>query len=514
MILSNKDDLTLASLTFLAIIFAISWYKSTKDRSRFPPGPIGLPVLGYIPFLGPNLHHEFTKLAQRYGSIFKLNLGSKTVIVVSSSDLAKVVLREQDDIFANRDPPVAGLVITYGGQNILWSDNNLYWRNLRKLLVHEVLNNKNLQDFSSLRRSEVRKTLKYVYENIGKEVDISRVGFLTSMNVVINMMWGKSLVEDEKINKSDVEFQEVISKIVELLGTANLSDFFPGLSRLDLQGVKRQMKQQLKTMDNIFETMFQDRIKLNNNASKAKEQEGKKDFLQILLELKDQDNTTSFKDTQVKALLMDIFTGGTDTTSTMVGWTMAELMQNQDVMKIVQNELKEVVGLHNIVEESHLSELHHLEAVIKETFRLHPPLPLLISRSPNQSCMVGGYSIPKGSNVYLNIWSIHRDPHYWDEPLKFNHNRFLNLDGVTKFDYNGTNCNFLPFGSGKRMCPGVRLGEKMLMYILASLLHSFDWTLPDGNKLDLSDKFGIVMKKKEPLVVIPSKRLAQEDLYM
>ncbi|GJU97222.1 geraniol 8-hydroxylase-like protein [Tanacetum coccineum] len=350
------------------ITFAILWCKFSS-KARLPPGPRGLPLLGYL---------RYTKLAQQYGPIFRLKLGSKIRIVVGSSDLAKIVLREQDQIFASRDPPIAGTVVSYGRQSIIWSDNNSLWRNMRKVL---------------------RESL----------------------------------------------------------------------------------------MDAIFERIIKERIAIKRD--EAVEKMGRKDFLQILLELKEQNAPTSFSITQIKALLMEIFLGTTDTTSTMVEWTMAELLKYPSMMQKVKDELKEVVGLNNIVQESHLSNLKYLDAVVKETFRLHPPVPMLIVRCPNKSCIVGGYTVPKGADVYVNVWAIHRDPQYWDNPLEFNPNRFLSVDdGTTKFDYNGYNPNFIPFGSGRRRCLGAPLGEKMLVYILASMLHSFDWTLPNGEWKRISEK--------------------------
>ncbi|KAI3501146.1 hypothetical protein L1887_29007 [Cichorium endivia] len=225
---------------------------------------------------------------------------------------------------------------------------------------------------------------------------------------------------------------------------------------------------------------------------------------------------TSMKDdiTQIKALFVDIVAGGTDTTSTMAEWAMSELLKNPVVMKKIQDELEQVVGINNIVEESHLPDLRYLDAAIKETFRLHPPLPLLIARCPSQSCNVGGCRVPKGSTVFLNVWAIHRDPQYWENPTEFDPDRFLSPDGTSKFDYNGYNTNFMGFGSGRRRCPGVSLGMKMLVYLLASLLHSFHWTLPNDKEHDLTDKFGIVLKKRNPLMAIPSQRLPHKDLYM
>ncbi|KAI3727515.1 hypothetical protein L6452_16131 [Arctium lappa] len=298
---NNKEELTLALLTLSIITVVVSRYKSRNSTVPLPPGPRGLPVVGYLPFLGLNLHHEFTKMAQHYGPIFKLKLGSKTHIVVSSSDLAQVVVREQDDVFANRDPPATGLAITYGGQSIVWSNNNSQWRNMRKVFVYEVLSSKNL------------------------------------------MMWGKSLVDGEKSDDLGVEFREVSSKIVELLGTANVSDFFPVVARLDLQGVVREMKRQKKVLDGIFDRIINERI-ASKMEEEVVEQEGRKDFLQILLELKEQNTASSFTFDQIKGLFTEIIIGGTDTTSTMAEWIMAELLQNPTIMKKVQDELEEVVG--------------------------------------------------------------------------------------------------------------------------------------------------------------------------
>ena len=208
--------------------------------------------------------------------------------------------------------------------------------------------------------------------------------------------------------------------------------------------------------------------------------------------------------------------GGTDTTTTMVEWTMAELLKHPEEMRKVQQELTEVVGLSNMVEESHLSQLTYLDAAIKETFRLHPALPLLIPRRPSVTTTIGGYKVPKDTKIFLNVWAIHRDPENWEDPLEFRPERFLsnNNNYGNKFDYSGNNFHFLPFGSGRRICAGIPLAERMLNYVLASFLHSFEWKLPQPEaELDMSDKFGIVMKKLEPLCAIPTPRLSDLELY-
>lgn len=203
--------------------------------------------------------------------------------------------------------------------------------------------------------------------------------------------------------------------------------------------------------------------------------------------------------------------GGTNTTSSVVEWTLSELMLHQDVITKLQEELTEVVGINNIVEEFHIQKLQYLHATVKEALRLHPPTPLLLPRWTTQDCNVGGYKIPKNAKVFLNVWAMHRDPQFWDNPSEFRPDRFLRED--TKLNYFGNNFQFLPFGSGKRICAGLPLGERMLIYVLATFVHMFNWKLPDGTEPDASEKFGIVLEKANPLVAIPTARLPNLELY-
>ncbi|XP_019265703.1 PREDICTED: cytochrome P450 76C1-like [Nicotiana attenuata] len=195
----------------------------------------------------------------------------------------------------------------------------------------------------------------------------------------------------------------------------------------------------------------------------------------------------------------------------MVEWVITELLNNPGIMAKVQQELKHVVGMNNTVEESHLLKLHYLDAVLKETLRLHPALPLLLPKRPSQSATVGGYTILEGTKVFLNVYAIHMDPQVWENPTKFQPERFLSRS--TNLNYTGNNFKYLPFGSGRRICAGLPLAEKMLMFVLASLLHSFDWKLPGGEKLDLSEGHGIVIKKNKRLLAIPTPRLPNLELY-
>ncbi|KAL4565607.1 hypothetical protein LXL04_029709 [Taraxacum kok-saghyz] len=515
---NERDELARTILTISVPIILLLWHKLMLSYTRnatlpLPPGPSGLPVVGYLPFLTSNLHERFTDMSHTYGPIFKLWLGTKLHVVVNSVELAKVVARDLDQTFANRSPPITALTITYGALDIAWSNNNTHWRTMRKLLVSQVLSNANLDSCQDFRTEEVRKTVRNVYSKIGTKVDVNEIAFETELEVVTSMLWGRSKSGEENDSGDMFDgFREVEFKIVELLGAPNVSDFIPILSWFDLQGRKREMEKLKVHLDRILDNIYEARIK-SNNSRKMKggfEENKRKDLLQILLEIKDQkDSPTSLTIDQIKGLLFDILTAATDTTSTMVEWVMTEILHNPGVKTKIEEELTEVFGM-NIVEEHLLPKLSYLEAVVKETMRVHPPLPLLIQRSPDETCNVGGYLIPKGSIVYINVWAIHHDPKNWSNPLEFKPERFLK----GKWDYNGNNLKFLPFGSGRRICPGIPLGEKMLMCILASLLHSFEWRLPVDEELELSDEFGFVTKKRKPLLAIPSQRLSDASLYL
>nr|XP_043638327.1 cytochrome P450 76C1-like [Erigeron canadensis] len=514
-IYNNSNDFIVAAATMSILILAIFWLKLTFFRSSspsMPPGPYFLPIVGYLPFLGhDDLHKQFTKMGQTYGPIFKFNVGSRVHVIINTPELARVVVRDQDKIFGHRKLTVATSVITYGGQEMAFSDSRS--TNLRKIFVFEVLNNKNIEACACFRRDAVRKTVNDVFSKVGTSLNIGDVAFSTVANVITNIVWGNSR-SDKGGNNGLLgdEFQAVAAKIFELISRVNISDLFPSLAWFDLQGIKRDTMVQHKKLDQIFANIMKERIESNSKKlDDGIDIDEKKDFLQILLDLKDKQVLNLH---QIKGLILDIMLGGTDTTTTLLVWAMTEIVRNENVMKRIQAELEEVVGINNIVEESHIQKLQYLAATIKEVLRLHPVGPLLFPRAPSEDCMVGGYIVPKGCFVSMNFWAIHRNPLYWDNPLEFNPERFMSNDKTTNYDLLGNNLQFVPFGSGRRMCPGLQLADKMQMYILASLLHSFDWRLPEGEKHDLSEKFGIALKKLKPLIVIPSQRLPNASLYM
>ncbi|XP_047324986.1 flavonoid 3'-monooxygenase CYP75B137-like [Impatiens glandulifera] len=499
----------MALLISLIIILTLIWltsllmkmFSKKEQRMSLPPGPMGLPIIGSLPFLHPELHTYFTFLSKSYGPIFSLRLGNKIVVVISTPSLAQEVLKDKDTIFANRDVTIAGKVGFYGGSDILWSPYGPEWRMLRKIFVQEMLRGPMVDFFNEIRQREVRKIVNSLWVRRMSPVDVGEEVFMTVLNSITTVLWG-----DEMAEKSlGTEFRPFVEEINILLGTPNISDLIPCLSYFDLQGIERKMKRLVKRFDKYFDWIIDERMREDDNNEK-------KDFLQVLLNLRKGagDNKTPLTVTHLKSLLLDMVLGGADSTSNMVKFALAEMMNYPHVMKKAQKELEVVVGIDNMVEESHLKILPYLYAIMKETLRLHPGVPLLSSRCPTETSIVGGYTIPKGARVFINVWSIHRDPSIWEDPLKFDPERFMS----SKWDYSGKDLNYFPFGSGRRICPGIQLGEKMFLILLASLIHSFEWKVSQGEKVDLEEKFGLVLNKKNPLMAIPIPRLSNQAVYM
>ncbi|EOA15128.1 hypothetical protein CARUB_v10028503mg [Capsella rubella] len=494
-------------------VFSVFWYLCLYTNSKrlsppLPPGPWGLPIIGNLPFLQPELHTYFQGLAKQHGPIFKLWLGAKLAIVVTSPEVAQEILKTNDAIFANHDVPAVAPANTYGGIEIVWSPYGPKWRMLRKLCVNRILSNAMLDSSIELRRGETRRTVRSLADQAraGSPVNLGEHIFLMILNVVTQMLWGTT-VKGEERESVGAEFLELVTEMNGLLLKPNISDFFPVLSRFDLQGLVKRMKRPAQRMDQMFDRIINQRLGMDRDS------DGRTvDFLDVLLKVKDEeDDKTKLTMNDVKALLMDMVLAGTDTSLHVIEFAMAELLQNPDIMKRAQQELDKVVGTYKVVEEYHISKLPYILAIMKETLRLHTIIPLLVPRRPSQTTVVGGFTIPKDSKIFINVWAMHRNPNIWEDPLKFDPDRFL--DKSCDF-INGNDFNYLPFGSGRRICPGMNMGERVVLFNIATFLHSFDWIFPEAERVEVEETFGIVLKLKNPLIATPVLRLTDPNLYL
>ncbi|PPR90650.1 hypothetical protein GOBAR_AA30031 [Gossypium barbadense] len=291
--------------------------------------------------------------------------------------------------------------------DIVWRSNGPELHKLRKLVVSEIMSNKGLNACYEFRRREIRHVVKNIHGKIGSLINLSEQIFLTTFNITVNMLWGGSLNGEE--SNLLLEFKDRFEEFPRLMAELNVSDMFPVLRPFDLQGIESKAKKNISWFYEFFESVIEQRRKLGEGPKMA----DSKDFLQQLLELNQiGDVKTSISMKEIKAILLSIVTGTTDTTFTTIEWAMTELLRHPDKLRRVVEELDAIIDDQNIVEEFHLPRLLYLEAVVKETLRIHPPTPLLMPHMPSETIVVAGYTIPKNSNIFFNVWAIQRDTQF------------------------------------------------------------------------------------------------------
>ncbi|XP_071694751.1 7-ethoxycoumarin O-deethylase-like [Rutidosis leptorrhynchoides] len=479
------------SCALLRTIFSI--FRHTKPNN-LPPGPTPLPIIGNLHLLGDQPHQSLAKLAKIHGPIMFLKLGQITTLIISSSTAAKKVLKNQDLTFSSsRHIPDAVTAHNHSQNSVVWLPVGNQWRKLRKILNSNIFSGNSLDANQNLRSQKVKELVAYCRKasQSGDLVDIGRAAFRTSMNLLSNTMFSKDLANPYEDSGKD--FKELVGNIMVEAGKANCVDFFPVLRKFDPQGIRRRMTQYFGMIYDIFEVLIKERVEMQRF-----EQD---DMLDILLKIS-QEIPDEFNHADIKLMFLDLFVAGTDTTSNSLEWAMTEVLRNPRTMVKVKEELEEVIGKENIVHESDISKLPYLCCVVKETLRLHPPVPFLIPRKTKTEVNLNGYTVPKDTQVLVNVWAIGRDPDIREDLLEFKPDRFL----TSELDVRGRDFELIPFGAGRRMCPGLPLASRVLHVMLGSLLNNFEWILDSKNQpdtLDLKEKFGITLQKAKPLCVIP-----------
>ncbi|KAI3690638.1 hypothetical protein L2E82_48794 [Cichorium intybus] len=484
--LSLISSIALATLIFF--LFKIATRQTSK--TKLLPQPWGLPFIGHMHHLiGTLPHRGLANLAKKYGSLMHLQLGELSTIVVSSPKLAQEVLTNHDLTFADRPINLTAEVVVYHSSDIVFSPYGEYWRQLRKLCTLELLSAKKVKSFQSLREDECWNLVQEIRSSgSGRPINISRRVFGTIALIVSKAAFGKGV-------KDLTEFTDLIKKILTEMGGFDMSDVFPSKTFIHhLSGKKARLAKIHNNVDNILNKIFSETLKNRSNTSEES-------LLDILLRLKDNSEFPLTVD-NIKAVLLDVFAAGEDTSAATVEWALSEAIRNPRIMEKLQAELRETLKGKARILEDDIRDLSYLNQVIKETLRLHPPGPLLMARESRESCVLGGYDIPKKTKLQINAFAINRDPEYWNDPECFIPERFEH----NPTNIIGTEYEYIPFGAGRRMCPGVGLGLANVRLPLSNLLYHFNWKLPNGVKnedLDMSECFGAAVHRKCDLVLEP-----------
>ncbi|GLJ32451.1 hypothetical protein SUGI_0652940 [Cryptomeria japonica] len=501
----NSVTLSLSQAISLALplLVALAYLISKSRRNRLPPGPQGWPVVGSLALLGTMPHSSLYHLSKKYGPIMYLKLGTTDTVVASSPKIVEAFLKANDLNFSNRPGNAGAKYMAYDSNDLVWAPYGNRWRMLRKVCNIHLFAGKALEDMQPIRQVEVNLLVMSIltHGKRGESVNLGELLNVCTANVLGQVMLSRRVFESRGAKAS--EFREMVLEMMVLAGVFNIGDFVPSLAWLDLQGVQAKMRKLHARFDDFFA-----KIIAEHQAESAKGNIPKKDFLSALLALRNNADGEGgqLTDTDMKALLLDLFTAGTDTSSSTVEWAITELIRHPHIMEKCQRELDSVVGRERKLNEGDLQNLSYLQAVVKETFRLHPSTPLLLPRMAAEECMIEGYNIPKNARLMVNAWGIQRDPAVWDRPLEFDPERFVGSD----LDVRGTNFEVIPFGAGRRVCAGMNMGIRMVQLMLATLIHSFHWSLPAGQtpeKLDMAESFGLTLQKAHPLLAIPAPRL-------
>ncbi|GAV79597.1 p450 domain-containing protein [Cephalotus follicularis] len=483
--------------TFILVGTFHSKSRTSKFQGKLPPGPVPLPILGNFLELGDKPHVSLANLAKAHGPIMSLKLGQVTTIVFSSATMANEVLQKHDLSFSNRLIGDAVKVHHHYEDSIVWLPVAKRWRNLRKICNSHIFSKQKLDEKQYLRRKKVQELVAYVKEccQAGCAVDIGQVAFNTMLNLLSSTTFSVDLA-DPRLDTAR-EFKEVVWRIMEEAGKPNLGDYFPVLKKIDPQGIRRRLGIHVGKLFDMFDGMTNERLQLRKSPGYS----STNDVLDTLLNITE-DNSEAMDKSNIKHLLLDLFVAGTDTTSTTLEWAMAELLGNPKTLAKAQEELEQNIGKSNQLEESDIPRLPYLQAIIKENFRLHPTVPLLLPRKAGEDVEMNGYIVPKGAQIIVNAWNIGRDPSSWEDPNKFMPESFLGSD----IEPLGRNFELIPFGGGRRVCPGLPLALRMLPLMLGTLVHSFNWKLEEGVKaeeMDMEEKFGISLAKAQPLRAVP-----------
>ncbi|KAL5721863.1 unspecific monooxygenase [Ranunculus cassubicifolius] len=485
------------SLLFLWFLFAwVCYYVLTYATSKLPPGPFPIPIVGSLFNLGSKPHESLAKLAKTYGSLMAIKLGSVTTIVVSSPAMAKEILQTHDQFFAARMVPDAVRIHNqHEASMIFLPSSSPHWRNVRKLCNSQMFTSQRINDNEKIREMKVNDLVDHIRKVESRcAVNIAQLVFSTTLNLISNTLFSVDLA-DFNSSESSQEFKALVWGCMEEIGRPNnLADYFPLLRRFDLQSIRRRTAIYFEKLDKLFDSLIDDRLQ-------SQEESAPNDLLNRLL-FHTEENGCKLDRTEIKILLKELFIAGTDTSAGTLEWAMTELLRHPDVLTKAKLELKEKLEANKPIEESDIARLPYLQAIVKETLRLHPAAPLSVPHRAEMDIEICGFNIPKHAKVLVNVWAIGRDPDLWSNPNSFIPDRFLG----SNVDFKGRDFELIPFGSGRRICPGMSLAYRMVHLMLGSLIQSFGWELEDGMKpedIDMDDKFGITLQKLKPLHAVP-----------
>ncbi|KAJ3699919.1 hypothetical protein LUZ61_003624 [Rhynchospora tenuis] len=494
--IQSSLSLLCLSLFSILILYFIAKKKSlSKSTGKLIPSPPKLPIIGNLHQLSSLYHQSLYSLSLKYGPIMQFHFGQVPWLIVSSSDMACAIMRTYDLTFATRPSAVIADILRYG--DVAFEPYGEDWRQLKKIFTIHLMSTKKIFSFKTIREEEVRNLIGNISSHVSLSnnapIELSKILFSFMIDVTCRVVSGKFIMEERRYDM----LREVVEENFRLISRFSIGDLFPSFSWLErFIGLSRRAIRNRKKWDLLFEEVIQAHVQ------SEEKKKGGDNFVDIILSLKnDPSINPALTMDHMKGLMADAFAAGIDTTYVTIDWAMSELIKKPDIMKKLQEEVRRIVKHGDMVTSEDLNKMDYLKAVIKETLRLHPPLPLLLPRESMAECKINGFTIPKGTKVIINAWAIGREAKSWEAPEEFMPERFIG----SQVDYKGNNFQLIPFGAGRRICPGILFATATAELALANMVHHFDWELPSEmtrEEFDMSDSPGFSVHRKNELELV------------
>ncbi|MFS7890410.1 putative cytochrome P450 [Helianthus anomalus] len=476
-------------LSLIAIV-CITKFMVGKNRN-LPPSPFpSLPIVGHLYLLKSPLYRALAKLSNRHGPLLMLQFGSRRTLLVSSPTAVEECLTTNDATFANRPQFLAGKHIGYDYTTITWSNYGGHWRNLRRIASLELLSAHRLHSLKSICAEEVCLFVNEVHRRAMRDgmVEMKSMLFELMLNIVMMMVAGKRYYGDSVVDVEEARrFKGIVKESFEVMEWTNVTDYLPWWKWVGGRELEKRMVALWAKRDGFMQGLLDE-----HKRQRIMENEEMNNLTQVLLKLQEAE-PENYKDEVVKGLMLELLSAGTDATSGTMEWVLSLLLNNPQSLKKAQAEIDNYVGEDRLINESDISNLPYLQCIINETTRMYPPGPILFHES-SKDCTVGGYHIPGGTMIVMNLWAIQNDPNNWEDPKKFNPDRFKGVDG-SRDGY-----KLMPFGSGRRGCPGENFAMLMVGLVMGTLIQCFEWERTGEEMIHMTEGKGLTMPRAKPLV--------------
>ncbi|VFQ62837.1 unnamed protein product [Cuscuta campestris] len=497
---TNYDLIFPALVCFISALIFFFFSRKTiskKKKLNLPPGPPGWPVVGnlfQVARSGKPFFQYVRDLRAIYGPIFTLRMGTRTMIVISSAELVHEALIQKGQVFASRprETPTRS-VFSCNKFTVNAAVYGPVWRSLRRNMVQNVLSSSRLKEFRRAREAAMDKMVARIRAEAaanGGAVWVLKNARFAVFCILLAVCFGIEMDEET------IEAVDQMMKKVLIVLDPRVDDYLPILRPFFSKQIRTAMEVRTEQIETIVPLIEKRRRALRNPNSD--ETASSFSYLDTLFDLKIEGRKAVPSDAEMVTLVSELLNGGTDTTGTAVEWAVARMIENPAIQSRLSPEIKTAVGERKVCE-SDLEKMPYLNAFVMELLRKHPPTYMSLTHAAIEPATLGGYDIPTDCNVEIFLPAVSEDPKIWSNPEEFDPERFLS--GRETADITGvTGIKMIPFGVGRRICPGLNMAMLHVSLMIARLVQEFEWSVyPENGEVDFSEKSEFTVVMKNPL---------------